>query len=140
MSTWIAARTGVQLPSPPAFAFWSAAQKAKAATPEQGVGGLLLKLPPHAPKDYGLAGQQMQRFFYVYVLVSEADETIHYTGTTQELHARLTKHNQGSCAHTSKHRPWRIQTAIAFDSEAKARAFEKYLKTGSGREFARRHF
>jgi len=79
----------------------------------------------------------MQRFFYVYVLVSEADETIHYTGTTQELEARLTKHNH---AHKSKHRPWRIQTAMAFDSEVKARAFEKYLKTGSGREFARRHF
>ena len=78
----------------------------------------------------------MQRF-YVYVLVSEADETIHYTGTTQELEARLTKHNH---AHTSKHRPWRIQTAMAFDSEVKVRAFEKYLKTGSGREFARRHF
>jgi putative endonuclease len=116
--------------------FWSAAQKAKAATPERSVGGLLLKLPPDAQKDYGLAGQQMQRF-YVYVLVSEADETIHYTGTTQELEARLTKHNH---AHTSKHRPWRIQTAMAFDSEVKARAFEKYLKTGSGREFARRHF
>jgi len=41
----------------------------------------------------------MQRFFYVYVLVSEADETIHYTGTTQDLQARLTKHNQGLCAH-----------------------------------------
>ncbi len=120
--------------------FWSAAQKAKAATPERNVGGLLLKLPSRAPKDYGLAGQQMQRFFYVYVLVSEADEAIHYTGTTQELQARLTKHNRGSCAHTSKRHPWRIQTAIAFHSEAKARAFEKYLKTGSGREFARHHF
>jgi putative endonuclease len=82
----------------------------------------------------------MQRFFYVYVLVSEADETIHYTGTTQDLQARPTKHNQGLCAHTSKHRPWRIQTAIAFGSEVKARAFEKYLKTGSGREFAQCHF
>ena len=41
----------------------------------------------------------MRRFFYVYVLVSEADETIHYTGTTQNLQARLTKHNQGLCAH-----------------------------------------
>jgi putative endonuclease len=103
------------------------------------VGGLLLKLPPDAPKDYGLAGQQMQRFFYVYILVSEADETIHYTGTARQLQARLTKHNQGSCAHTSKHKPWKIET-VAFRSEAKARCFERYLKTGSGREFARRHF
>jgi len=88
--------------------FWSAAQKAKAATPEQSVGWA------------ALAGQQMQGFFYVYVLVSEADEAIHYTGTTQDLQARLTKHNQGLCARISKHRPWRIQTAIAFGSEVKA--------------------
>ena len=37
--------------------FWSAAQKAKAATPERSVGGLLLKLPPDAQKDYGLASR-----------------------------------------------------------------------------------
>ena len=82
----------------------------------------------------------MQRFFYVYVLVSENNKTIHYTGITQDLQARLIKHNQGLCAPTTKHRPWRIQTVMAFDSKAKPRAFEKYLKTGSGREFARRHF
>src|SRR5215472_731924 len=33
-----------------------------------------------------------------------------------------------------------IETAVAFRSEAKARSFERYLKAGSGREFARRHF
>lgn len=82
----------------------------------------------------------MQRFFYVYVLVSEENEAIHYTGITRHLQARLIKHNQGRSIPTAKHRPWRIQTAIAFESEAKAHAFEKYLKTGSGREFARRHF
>ena len=32
------------------------------------------------------------------------------------------------------------RTAVAFRSEAKARCFERCLKTGSGREFARRHF
>jgi putative endonuclease len=84
--------------------------------------------------------RKMQRSFYVYVLVSENNETIHYTGITQDFQARLIKHNQGLCTPTTKHRPWRIQTAIACDSEAKARAFEKYLKTGSGREFARRYF
>jgi predicted GIY-YIG superfamily endonuclease len=91
-------------------------------------------------KDYGLAGQQMKDFFYVYVLVSKANETSHYTGVTRDLEARLREHNRGACAHTSNHRPWRVETAIAFKSETKARAFEKYLKTGSGREFSRRHF
>ena len=82
----------------------------------------------------------MQSFFYVYILVSEANEKLHYTGLTRELEKRLLEHNQGKSPHTAQDRPWRIETAIAFRSEGKARAFERYLKRGSGREFARRHF
>jgi predicted GIY-YIG superfamily endonuclease len=82
----------------------------------------------------------MKRFFYVYILVSEVDATIHYTGVTQNVRERLREHNRGACPHSAKHRPWRIETAIALGSEIKARAFERYLKSGSGREFARRHF
>ena len=82
----------------------------------------------------------MTRFFYVYQLVSECDETIRYRGVTGDLKSRLRKHNAGSCLHTSKYRPWRIEFAVALRSEHRARAFEKYLKSGSGREFARRHF
>ena len=52
----------------------------------------------------------------------------------------LKEHNRGPFPHTEKYKPWGIETAIAFASQAKARAFEKYLKSGSGREFARRHF
>ena len=82
----------------------------------------------------------MPRFFYVYVLVSKTDETIRYTGVTRDLQARVTKHNLERCGHTSKYRPWHLEIAVAFKSERKAHAFEKYLKSGSGREFARRHF
>jgi putative endonuclease len=82
----------------------------------------------------------MNGFYYVYVLVSETDSETHYTGITPDLTARLKKHNQSACVQTSKRRPWKIETAVAFRSEAKACAFEQYLKTGSGREFARRHF
>jgi putative endonuclease len=91
-------------------------------------------------KDYGLAGQQMDAFFYVYILVSEANNTLHYTRITRNLQQRLLEHNRGKCPNSSAHRPSRIETAIAFKFERKARAFEKYLKSGSGREFARRHF
>jgi len=91
-------------------------------------------------KGYGLAGRHMDAFFYVYILVSEANDTFHYTGITQNLQQRLLEHNRGKCPNSSAYRPWRIETAIAFKSERKARAFEKYLKSGSGREFARRHF
>ena len=82
----------------------------------------------------------MSEFFYVYILVSERDERIHYTGITIDVEHRLREHNRGSCAYTSANRPWRIETVIAVKSENKARAFGKYLKSGSGREFARRHF
>ena len=81
----------------------------------------------------------MKGFYYVYILVSETAGKMHYTGITRDLALRLIKHNQGACVQTSKYRPWKIETAIAFRTEAKARRFERYLKTGSGREFARRH-
>jgi putative endonuclease len=82
----------------------------------------------------------MTGFYYVYILVSELDNQLYYSGITRDLHARLAEHNVGKCPHTSKHKPWKIETAVAFRSEAEARRFERYLKTGSGREFARRHF
>jgi putative endonuclease len=91
-------------------------------------------------KDYGLAGQPVKDFFYVYILVSRADGLIHYTGIARDLKKRLPEHNRGKCIYTSQQRPWRLETAIVFKSELKARNFEKYLKSGSGREFARRHF
>jgi putative endonuclease len=83
---------------------------------------------------------RMGDFHYVYILESERNGKTHYTGLTMDLAARLRKHNQGGVPHTAKQRPWALQTAIAFRSREKAAAFESYLKSGSGREFARRHF
>jgi predicted GIY-YIG superfamily endonuclease len=103
-------------------------------------GGPILTCPRRS-KDYGLAGQQMQAFFYVHILASDSNEGIHYTGVTRDLKQRVFEHNQGKCpnfcaapAVTNRNcrRPFR--------SQAKARAFEEYLKSGSGRAFARRHF
>ena len=82
----------------------------------------------------------MTKFYYVYLLIDVATETHRYTGVTEDLQARLTKHNAGEVPHTSKFKPWSIQTAIAFDNKEKAVAFEAYLKTHSGRSFAKRHF
>jgi putative endonuclease len=79
-------------------------------------------------------------FYYVYILVAETDPSRHYTGLTQDLEARLLAHNSGQVPHTSKYRPWRIETAVAFHSREKAAAFERYLKSHSGRAFAAKHF
>ena len=82
----------------------------------------------------------MSNFHYVYILVDEATGTHFYVGCTEDLKARLEKHNTGGVPHTAKFRPWRIKTAIAFDDREKAYAFEAYLKTHCGRAFAKRHF
>jgi putative endonuclease len=79
----------------------------------------------------------MKDFHYVYILVSEANDEVHYSGITRALNIRFASTIVGN-AH--KHRPRKIETAAAFRSKPKAPRFERYLKTGSGREFARRHF
>jgi putative endonuclease len=61
-----------------------------------------------------------------------------YVGITDDLRARLIKHNSGEVPHTSKFGPWKIRTYVAFSDAALAIAFEKYLKSGSGRAFAKK--
>jgi putative endonuclease len=75
---------------------------------------------------------------YVYILECVADKGRHYTGVTDNLKTRLAKHNAGGVAHSSKFRPWRLNTYIAFSDETRAFAFEKYLKSSSGRAFAKK--
>jgi predicted GIY-YIG superfamily endonuclease len=82
----------------------------------------------------------MTDFHYVYILVDCATHTHFYVGQTRDLKARLIAHNNGQCPHTNKHKPWKIKTSVAFETEEKAMAFESYLKTHSGRTFARKHF
>ncbi len=82
----------------------------------------------------------MRGFHYVYILVSTSDPARHYTGLTDDLGARLKAHNAGQVPHTAKHRPWHIEVAIAFSNRERARAFETYLKSHSGRAFASKHF
>jgi predicted GIY-YIG superfamily endonuclease len=76
----------------------------------------------------------------VYVLESLVDPSRHYCGVTSNVDERVALHNAGKSAHTAKYRPWRLSVAIIFDDLARAARFEKYLKSGSGRAFCRRHF
>lgn len=80
----------------------------------------------------------MNDFAYVYILQSVASESRFYVGLTDDLSARLAKHNEGGVSHTAKYRPWRIKTAVAFRDRMKAAAFERYLKSPSGRAFSKK--
>jgi putative endonuclease len=75
---------------------------------------------------------------YVYILNSIAFPDRFYTGVTEDLRARLAKHNAGEVSYTSKFKPWQLKTYIAFSEQKQAFAFEKYLKSSSGRAFARK--
>ncbi|MGO8836449.1 MAG: GIY-YIG nuclease family protein [Limisphaerales bacterium] len=77
-------------------------------------------------------------YFYVYILQSESDAGRFNVGSTDNLWARLKKHNKGDVPHTSKFRPWTIKTATAFTDRERASQFESYFKTASGRVFAKK--
>jgi predicted GIY-YIG superfamily endonuclease len=80
----------------------------------------------------------MNGFCYVYILESLSAAGGYYVGLTDDLSSRLAKHNAGEVPHSAKGRPWRIKTTVAFSDRARAAAFEKYLKSGSGRAFAKK--
>ena len=75
---------------------------------------------------------------YVYLLESVSLPGQFYVGLTDDLRARLAAHNAGQSPHTAKFKPWRLVTYVAFSDKAKAVAFERYLKTASGRAFAKK--
>jgi len=76
----------------------------------------------------------------VYVLKNHAQPCRYYTGVTSDIALRLEAHNAGHCSHTATGRPWNLDVIIEFrDDERRALAFERYLKSGSGVAFAKRH-
>jgi len=81
----------------------------------------------------------MENYHYVYTLESLSSSDEIYTVQTQDLKQRLNEHNSGHVPHTSKFIPWQIRSATAFRDKSRALAFERYLKSGSGRAFLKRH-
>lgn len=76
---------------------------------------------------------------FVYILESETGRHF-YVWLADDVALRLEKHNRGEVPHTSKYAPWRLRTFVGFAEPEKAVAFERYLKSGSGRAFSTRHF
>ena len=62
-----------------------------------------------------------------------------YVGVTHDLKLRLAQHNNGESQYTAEFRTWRLVTHVAINSQRKAEEFEKYLRSGSGHAFARKH-
>jgi putative endonuclease len=63
-----------------------------------------------------------------------------YVGVTSDVDQRLEWHNHGPSGDTVRHRPWSSVVVIDFLEEQDGVRFERYLKSGSGRAFTKRHF
>jgi len=77
---------------------------------------------------------------FVYIAQSLKKEDEYYKGYSVDIDERLIEHNLGLSKHTAKFKPWKIIFYCAFNDRNKATAFEKYLKSGSGRAFANKRF
>lgn len=69
----------------------------------------------------------------VYIL--KCADGSHYVGCTNNLENRLVRHRRGEVSYTKPRLPLEVITTIVFQDKYKAYAFEKYLKSGSGRTF-----
>jgi putative endonuclease len=78
--------------------------------------------------------------WYVYIIRSVSSPHQEYIGATADLKQRLLDHNTGKSTHTAKYRPWEVIWYSAFQHKYRALGFEKYLKSHSGRAFAKKRF
>lgn len=76
-------------------------------------------------------------FYYVYILNCKNG---FYTGCTNNLKDRFNRHNKGEVVATKEQKPLTLINYFAFRDKYKAYNFEKYLKSGSGRVFIKKHF
>lgn len=76
--------------------------------------------------------------WYVYIIRSVDFPEQEYTGATSDLKRRIAEHNAGRSSHTAKYMPWQLVWYCAFPDKQRALAFEAYLKSHSGRAFAKK--
>ena len=82
----------------------------------------------------------MENTRFVYILRSYTNPKRHYVGLTCDVERRVHFHNTGPSGATVANRPWSLVVSLEFADPKIANRFERYLKTGSGRAFAKRHF
>ena len=76
--------------------------------------------------------------YYVYFLICSDNKT--YLGCCDDLKARLERHKLGNVPATKERLPVKLNSYFAFSNKYTAYNFEKYLKSGSGRAFMKKHF
>lgn len=75
--------------------------------------------------------------YYVYIL--ECADGGPYTGCTSDLRERMERYHNGQVPATANRRSLELHAYFAFKNKYVAFNFEKYLKSGSGRAFLKKH-
>ena len=75
--------------------------------------------------------------YYVYSLKCRDG---YYVGCTDDLEDRLERHQKRQVQATAERLPLELDFYFVVKDKYKAFAFEKYLKSGSGRAFVKHHF
>ena len=75
--------------------------------------------------------------YYAYVLISE--EGLHYTGSTEDLDARLKRHQAKTTHFTKTGTNWRVIYSKEFLTRSNAVKHEKWLKSGVGRQWLKKN-
>ena len=75
--------------------------------------------------------------YSVYILMCSDGKP--YTGCTNDLKDRIDRHRKGQVPATKNRLPVNLITYFAFSNKYTAFNFEKYLKSGSGRAFLKKH-
>ena len=76
--------------------------------------------------------------WFVYIL--KCADNSYYTGCTSDLDDRINRHLKGENTYTKERLPVSLVYYSAFNNKYKAYEFEKYLKSGSGKAFAKKRF
>ena len=74
-----------------------------------------------------------------FVCILKCSDGKPYTGCTEDLDERLQRHNNGHVPATEKRLPVKLDFYFATKDKYQAYKFEKYLKSGSGRAFIKKH-
>lgn len=77
--------------------------------------------------------------YIVYILTSQKVPSKHYVGFTKDLRKRPEAHNAKKSKFSKKYAPWELENWTTFVNESKAGRFERYLKSGSGFAFLKKH-
>lgn len=75
--------------------------------------------------------------YYAYILKCKDG---FYQGCTENLKDRVSRHKKGQVSATKNRLPVNLEMYFAVKEKYKAFEFEKYLKSGSGRAFTKKHF